>query len=365
MAMTTGFYAREADAVDLIYERGWTDGLPVVPPTEARVTAMLEAVSLDFEDVLGVVSERSRAITAGKLAVNAVMAGALPEHFGVILAAVRALLNPSVNLNAMTTSTGGPAPLLIVSGAVGDRIGMNSGGNALGPGNRANICIGRTIRLLILNVLGSTPGLLDGATLGHPGKLSYAFAESDPPDSWGTLREDLGYPAHWSVVVAVGAEAPRQVSNAINPDPRAILTTIAAAIACPANNIAGHPTAIGGECVVVLGPEHADSIRHAGWSRSDVREFLYENTILTRRELREAGRLLDDDADEADRLPTLTGPEGLLLVTAGGYGGRWSAVIPAWAPVNTTKHATHPLEQTIPDEELACDIDGSCTLFEE
>lgn len=359
-----GLFVDEVEAQDLAYDRGWTDGLPIIPATEARVGALLDVVALPFDLVIGTVTERRRSVTVGKAAVNAVMAGCLPEHFPVVLAGLRAILEPQLNIHALASSTGGPAPLLIVSGPIVDEAGLNSGGSAFGPGNRANATIGRAIRLVLMNVLGAVPGILDGSTLGHPGKYSYCIAEADPPEPWQPLRVELGYEHHWSAVIAIGAEGPRQVSNAINPDARGILDTIATAIACPANNIAGHPTGVGGQCVLVLGPEHADTIREAGWSRRDVREYLHERSVLTRGALRRAGRLLPGPEDDADRLPTIDGPDSILLVTAGGYGGRWSAVVPTWTSTVTTRFSSHPVEQTIPMQDLHCD-DEACRLFED
>lgn len=354
-----GEFVDLADAQDLYFERGWTDGLPIVPPTEERVDAMLSTVdSLDFDTTLGHISERRRVLTAGKAAVNAVMAGCRPEYFPVVVTALRAALQPQFNLHTVSSSTGGAAPLIVVSGPLVDEIGMNAKGNAFGPGNRANATIGRAMRLVLINVFGAVAGGLDGSTLGHPGKYTFCIAEDDPPPQWPTLREELGYSPEWSAVLVFPGEGPRQVANETSDDVRAILRTFAAAISVPSNYIAGHTSDVGGSVMAVIGPEHADSIRRAGWSKQDVREFLFEHTWVTRDQLVAAGRITENDDSVGDRFRTVSSPQDLTIVTAGGYGGRWSAVIPSWARTVTSRAVSLPVESTIDDDDLDCGIDG-------
>ena len=153
--MTSTITVNDSDAIEFMFEHGWTDGLPVVPPTAARVEAMLDGAGLEADDVLGVVTGRGRTITAGLTATNAVMAGCLPTYFNLVATALEAALDPAFNLNTVVTSTGGAAIGVIVSGPEAERIGMNAAHNVLGSGNRANATIGRAVRLTATNALGA------------------------------------------------------------------------------------------------------------------------------------------------------------------------------------------------------------------
>ena len=336
-----GELLQPAEVADRFFSRGWTDGLPVMPPTEGAVAATLGAGGFGFDQVLGSVPERSRTVTAGKVAVNAVMAGCLPEYFPVVVAAVRAALEPRFNLHAVSSSTGGAAVLILVSGPLAERIGMNSGANAFGPGNRANATIGRTMRLVQMNVLGSEPGLMDASTLGHPGKYTFCIAEAPPPSPWVSLREELGYGPEQTAVLVFPGDSPLKVANQGAATPSAILDTALAALRSPSNYNTGHDSNTGGQAVLVICPEHAESIRDAGWTKDDVRAYVYERSAVPRSSMRAAGR--DSKGDGTDLLASLAGPDDLVLVTAGGYGGRWSMLVPAWARRATATFSHAPV----------------------
>ena len=179
-------------AIDYCYEQGWTDGLPVVPPERSRVEAMLGMEGRPPETVIATHPATGLELSIHAAAVNAVMAGCLPEYFPVVVAAMEAMDKKPFTFHGSTASTGGSAPLLIVSGPVVDEIGMNSGANLFGPGNRANATIGRAVRLIILNVFRMTPGIADKSTQGHPGKFSFCIAERGDVNPWPGLNEDLG-----------------------------------------------------------------------------------------------------------------------------------------------------------------------------
>src|SRR5579884_2679781 len=180
------------EAIEFCYQQGWTDGLPVVPPTEARVAEFLAAAGLAPDAVLGTVPERGRVITAEKVAINAVMAGCLPTYLPVVVAAVQAMTADEFCLHGSMASTGGAAPLVIVNGPVRTQLGMNAGVNVFGPGTRANATIGRALRLVLLNVCDAQPGVLDQATLGHPGKYAYCIAEDEETTVWQPLHVERG-----------------------------------------------------------------------------------------------------------------------------------------------------------------------------
>ena len=338
----------QASAQEEFFERGWTDGLPVVPPTADLVQAMLDFAGVSAEDVVGTISERSRVLTAEKAAINAVMAGCKKEYFPVVLAALGATLDPAFNPHTAMTSTGGAAMCVVVSGPLVQELGFNSGRNALGPGNRANATVGRAVKLVAANVFGATHTEMDASSIGHPGKYTLLVAEEPPSPGWDPLRVELGFEPGDTTVTMLATEGPRQVANHLNPDPEGVLRTFAAAMRTPSTFAVGK----GHQVLIVLGHEHRSLLVEAGWSRKQIREFLAEHSRVTPEELEAAGVLLErtnqhnmvPDAD--GKLATVPGPDDVLLVTAGGPGAGWSAYLPAWAPkkhsVATTRKVMAP-----------------------
>src|SRR5215510_13348891 len=169
----------DVDLVELYFERGWTDGLPVVPPTQDKINAVVQALGGDADFVECKVAPRWGSLTRKVLAINMVMAGCKPDYAHVVRAAMLALTDAPFNLNGVQATTHMAAPLVVVNGPIAREIGMNPGANCFGSGNRANATIGRAIRLILLNVGGAWPGELDKATLGHPGKYTYCIAENE------------------------------------------------------------------------------------------------------------------------------------------------------------------------------------------
>ena len=332
--MATQLTLNEADVNEDFFARGWTDGLPVVPPTPDRVGAALDHAGVDGDDVVGMVPERSREISAEKAAINAVMAGCKPEHFPVVLAALSAMLDPVFGCHTVVTSTGGAALCVVISGPMVAELGFNSGRNALGPGCRANATVGRALRLVAMNILGARSDSLDGSSLGHPAKYTFLVAEEPPPEGWDPLRVELGYGPEDTSVSMFAAEGPHQVANHLNGDPEGILLTFAAAMTNPATFGVGKRHQV----LLVLGHEHRQALAEAGWTRPQIREFLAQHTRVTPEHLAAGGILLEHTAQndmtpEADgRLPTVESPDDIFLVTAGSAGAGWSAYIPTWAP---------------------------------
>lgn len=352
----------DVDVQERFFEEGWTDGLPIVPPTPDRVLDMMLAAGVtDPDDVLGTVPQRGIAVTVEKAAINAVMAGCKPEYFPIVVAGVSAMLDPAFNAHTATTSTGGAAICTIVSGPMAREVGMNGTHNALGSGNRANATIGRTLRLVASNVLGAKSGGLDGSSMGHPGKYTLCFAEDPPRAPWQPLSADLGFAPDDTVVTVVPSEGPRQVANHLVEDPERLLLTFAAAMKVPSNFVSGK----GGQGVVVLGHEHQLAVVEAGWSRRDVQEFLAEASRITPDELLAAGIDLPEGSSHdlvpgADgKLATVPTPDDVFVVTAGGAGAGWSAYIPSWAPVDVAlaravSRRVRPPGEALPD----CGPDG-------
>src|SRR5690349_15125142 len=230
LASATYDVADAFEANELFQRNGWTDGLPIVPPTESAVRACLSSARLLPADVVGVEPVRRRRITAEKLAIAAVMAGCLPEYMPVVVGIVKAMCEPPLGLHGVTASTGGSAPFVVVNGPVRTRLGMNATHNVFANASRANATIGRSIRLFILNVLGGVPGQLDRATLGHPGKFTFCIAEDEEDSPWLPLSVERGIAAGQSAVTVLAAESPHQVMNEWTHDPREILDTYAGAI---------------------------------------------------------------------------------------------------------------------------------------
>jgi hypothetical protein len=263
------------------------------------------------------------------------------------------------------TSTGGPATCLIVSGPMAGAIGMNARHNALGSGNRANATIGRAVRLVAMNVLGARIGKLDASSLGNPGKYTLCFAEDDPKAPWEPLRVQLGYHEEDTVVVALATESPRQVANHLNGDAEGVLRTFVSAMRVPAN----FPVGKGGQCVVVLGPEHAGALMEGGWSQLDVRRFLARESRISVREMEAAGQILEKGSafettpDAAGMLPAVESFEDVLLVTAGGEGAGWSAYIPSFSPAKVSRATSRRVKlrgEALPDcGPEGCEIDWS------
>jgi hypothetical protein len=333
----------DLDAVqETFFDRGWTDGLPVIPPTPERVQATLDHAGVRADDVVGIVPERSREITAEKAAINAVMAGCKPEYFPVVLAALAAMLDPEFGCHTVVTSTGGAGLCVVVSGPMTAELGFNSTRNALGPGHRANATVGRAVRLVAMNVLGARSDSLDGSSLGHPGKYTFLVAEEPPPPGWDPLRVELGYTEADTTVTMFPSEGPHQVANHINGEPESILKTFVAAMTNPATFAVGKRHQV----LLVLGLEHRNALAEAGWSRTAVREYLAEHSRVTPEHLTNAGIGLEyttqnDMTAEADgKLPTVETPEDIFLVTAGSAGAGWSAYIPNWAPVVHSRATT-------------------------
>lgn len=336
---------RVADAVAAIeycYEQGWTDGLPVVPPTPDRVAAMLAASGLAPEVVLGRIPERRLTIRAEQVAINAVMAGCLPAYMPAVTAAVRALLDPAFGLHGPSATTAGVAFLTIVNGPYARRIGLNSGENVFGPGNRANATIGRALRLLLLN---AGAALFDRATLGHAGKYTYCLAEQEDA-GWEPLHTLRGFDRHQSTVTVMAAEAPNQVNNHVANSGRELLLTftrrMAAVGTANANSRGARP-----QMAVVICPEHRRTLQADGWSKADVRRFLWEHARVSVADLKRGGLLPGPVApgDEEQRSPVTPAEADLLIVTAGGEAGRFSAVIPGWNTTAASVAVTVPITE--------------------
>ncbi len=312
-------------AMDYCYEQGWTDGLPVVPPEESRVQAMLAMEGRPPETVLAHHPATGLKLTVHAAAVNAVMAGCLPEFFPVVVAAFEAMDREPFNFHGSTVSTGGSGHLLIVSGPIIDEIGMNAGVNLFGPGNRANATIGRCIRLTLMNVFKIVPGIADKSTQGNPGKYSFCIAERMDKNPWPPLCEELGFPEGVSSVTVFAGAGFCNVENHGGNTPEVILDTIADAMA-------NYGCISTGQSVVVFSPEHVEIVSRSGWTKADVREYLFEHATQPREVLERIGkfeggyyRQVGQDCHRG------FSPDDILITVGGGDAGGHSSFIPSWS----------------------------------
>jgi len=328
------------DVNELYQQKGWTDGLPIVPPTEERVREFLEAAHLMPEEVIGVEAVRQRPLTAEKVAINAVMAGCLPTYMPVLIAILQAMCDEEFNLHGSTASTGGSAPLMIVNGPIRAALGMNTTHNALGNGSRANATIGRAIRLLLINVLGCVPGQLDRSTLGHPGKFTFCIAEDEEDSPWLPLAQERGVPAGISSVTVMASESPHQVMNEWTKDPEEIMETFAAEIR---HNMLTY-SIWAGNYAIVIPKQLRELLVVAGWQKKDIREYIFRSARVLRKEWATVGKknIVERGKGPEQEFTALRSPDDLLVVAAGGPAGGFGAVIPPW--LGTWSHAvTRPV----------------------
>lgn len=331
-----------ASLIELYYERGWTDGLPVVPPSETSVKKMLVAAGVNGNEIVGEAKVRNTKVTATKVAVNAVMAGCLPVYMPVVMSAVRGLCHPDFGYHGIATSTGGASVVIIVNGPIAEALGINGKDNAFGPGCRPNLTIGRSLRLLMMNALNTRPGKLDRSTLGSPAKISFCFAENEKASPWEPLHVERGYGADQSTTTLFAAEGIIQTYNQLSSTPEPLLTGMADAMANMGSmNIIGQQ-----QMVMVFGGEHTEVLRESGWSKSEVKGFLYENAKRSIADLKRAGRLPGDivEGDDAQWRHPVQDPEDIVLVCAGGAAGSFSACLPGWGPRKGTKSVTTLIE---------------------
>lgn len=327
---------------ELYDSRGWGDGLPMVPPTEPRVDAMLEHADGDPDEILFTLQPRAGIVTRRVVAVNAVLAGCTPEVFPVVLTALRALARSEANLRGVNATTHLVAPMVLVHGEIARRAGFSGGVGCFGPGNRSNATVGRAVRLAMLHVAGAKPGFGDAATHGQPAKFTFCAAENIDESPWESYARSRGVDAPSAVTVHCG-EGPHNVHDAeADGDPALILDKIASAMTSLGMNNAPVSQA---EFFVVLGPEHAASLARRSMTRRDVQSYLFDVARVPagvfRRHFEELAwtQWMKTVAD--DHLLPMTGePDNIRVVVAGGP-GKHSLVVPSWG---MTRSVTLPVE---------------------
>lgn len=262
---------------DFFETQGWTDGLPFIPPTRDRVRAMYEHVDWAPSDVIAVLGPRNGDATLERIATNAVMAGCRPEYLPVVVAALQAAAEDPFNLSGIQATTHPCAVLVLVNGPLGAELGLNGGPNAFGQGTRANMAIGRAVRLALQNIGGGTPGDGDRATHGTPAKIAYCAAENEAENPWEPLHVEHGFAPDDNVVTVVACEAPHNINDHGSIGGVGLLTTISTSLRQSGSNNIG---AGRGEPMLAFGPEHAAQVARDGYSKADVKEFLFEKIRL-------------------------------------------------------------------------------------
>jgi hypothetical protein len=317
------------DPLESCFERGWTDGLPVVPPTDERIVRMLAGTTRSADELVGKIPPNYADCTVEKVAINAVMAGCRPEYLPVVLAAVEAALIPNFAMHGLLCTTYFSGPLIIVNGPISRAIGMNSGVNCLGQGNRANATIGRALQLVIRNVGGGVPGEIDRSAFGNPGKVTFCFAEDESDASWTPLAQARGFAADASTVTLFHGDGVQAFSDQKSRTPQELATSLAAGLLG-----VGHPKLVQwANAVLVLSPEHYAIFKDAGWDRSTIEEAIHQATIRPGTDLVQGAGGIGEGIDPSmagSSWPKFWRDHGLLIVRAGGDAGLFSAIIGGW-----------------------------------
>jgi hypothetical protein len=338
------------DEFETFFERGVTDGLPVVPPTRERVERMLGGSRRRGDEALGELPPNYGRLTVEKVAINAVMAGCRPEYLPVVIAAAECACDPMFNLHGVSTSTHFSAPLIIVNGPVRRRIGLNASFGVFGPGWRANATIGRALRLLMINVGGAKAGEISMSTFGHPGRYTYCIGEHEEASPWPPYHVERGFGLESSAVTLFAGEAPHGISDHASRTARALAGSLGWSMVGLWNS---KHFPLYSPTLLVVGPEHARTFADDGWTKADLKRYLHEAIRQPYGEL-----LPDQDHGEGTNLRfggTPTDPGALIpkfpstdeihVVVAGGTAGRFSVAIPGWLGTkNGSRPVTRPVE---------------------
>jgi hypothetical protein len=321
--------ASNEDEMEMMFARGWTDGLPVVPPTEARVMAMLEGTTRQASDLVRVVPPDLVEVSVEKIAIAAVMAGCKPEYLPWVLTIVETACTDEFNMHGLLATTMPVGPVIVCSGPGTRAIGMNSGGNALGQGNRANLTIGRALQLLVRNFGGGRPGEVDRAAHGSPAKISFCFAEADDTSPYGTLAAEHGVAIGTDAVTLFAGEAPHGFVDQLSRTPE----SLAASLAMKLQSVQHPKLIMMFDVILVMGPEHARVFADAGWDREQIVREISTHLLTPGSELVRGAHGIAEGIPEAfgdaEALAKFR-PGGLMLAYAGGGAGLFSQIIAGW-----------------------------------
>ena len=322
------------DDIEIGYDQGWSDGLPVVPPTAERVMRMLAGTRRQPDEIIGIVPPDFAPCSIEKIAINAVLAGCRPEYLPVVIAAVEAVLEDQFCMHGLLATTYFSGPMVIVNGPISRAIGMNSGGNALGQGNRANATIGRALQLIIRNVGGGRPGGVDRSALGNPGKYTFCFSEDETNSCWESLAVEKGFSSEESTVTVFAADGMQGLVDQKSRDPESLCRSFAAGL-----RVIGHPKMVqGSDAFLVVSPEHERIFRDAQWNKQQVKDRLLDLLMIPGEELIQGAGGIAEGLPEKLRSAVLCKfrEGGLNIVRAGGRAGLFSAIIAGWGASGST-----------------------------
>jgi len=328
---------------EFLCTKGWSDGLPVIPPTPERVERMLSYCERDFGEPVVRIPPRYGAATPIRVAANAVMAGCKPEHFPLVLLALEAMAEAPYNLYGTQATTHPCTPMLIFNGPVASEVGINSGHNAMGNYFRANAVIGRAVRLALVNIGAAIPGTGDMATAGTPAKFTFCVAENEAASPWEPLHVELGFPQDSSTVTVVAAEGPHNVNDHESLTPEGILTMVAGTIAITGSNNAYYA----GQPVLAFGPEHAATVAGGGMTKSEVKQWLFDHATVPLSKFSKEGierrfrrKLADQFANAPLDAPVhmWSIPEDLIVIVTGGA-GKHSQYVPTFGNTRAVTRA--------------------------
>ena len=320
--------AESEDIMEACFERGWSDGLPLVPPTPLRVTRMLSSTDRSADEIVGSVPPDNRPCTIEKIAINAVMAGCKPDYLQVVIAALRAALKDEFCMHGLLCTTYFSTPVMIVNGPITKQIGMNSGVNALGQGNRANATIGRALQLIVRNVGGGIPGGIDRATLGNPGKYTFCFCEDESDAEWPSLSMDRGYTREDSVVNLFAGSGVQPFVDQQSRQPESLVKNLANSLRSVANTRSFGMA----DAIIVISPEHRRVLRECGWTKPNLKQALYDELKTPGADIIRGKDGIAEGMPEKfkDILLNKFRDDGLHIVGAGGKAGMFSAIISGW-----------------------------------
>jgi hypothetical protein len=325
---------------ELFYKRGWTDGLPIVPPTRERVKEMLEGTDLSPDQLIGIVESVRGKATVEKIAVNAVMAGCRPEYLPIVITVVEAITDPLFNMLGVQTTDESVAPLLIINGPIAKQLNINSSFGLLGPGWQANASIGRAIRLIMNNIGGGWPGLISQAATGHPGRYTLCFAENEEGNPWEPLHMELGYEKEINTVTVMRAESIVNVTGGL-AELASVMGSLTSAVGIR------H----GGKVAVIVAPYVAHDLAAKGWTKKDIKHYLYENGRIPVSQFKKSWGFLNSGMPEWARgfekegaLPAVRSPEDITVLVAGGdLSIPQHVYFPTWGgPLRITKEIKLP-----------------------
>ena len=332
------------DEFEFFLDKEWSDGLPVVTPTEARVQRMLAGMRCDADEVIGNVPPAMTPTTVRTAAIHALMAGCKPEYMPVVVGGLRIMLREEFNLNGVQGTMHGVAPLMIVNGPYAQQIDLHGGNGCFGPGFRANASIGRAIRLMLLNLGGGIAGIGSATVFSSPLRYTACLTENIERSPWETLAVSRGYPADADVITCAMVESPRLCYDDVSEEPERLLTGIADSMA----TLSSWNMHVRSDMVVAMSPEQATICSRAGLSRADVHEKLRAMAGRTVRDLKRGGnwrreralKINVDPDDDAFFVPTIKDERDLHLIVAGGW-GPLTAVCHGWGGGSRAVHGTY------------------------